>query len=396
MNLPIQPKPNTQPQTHAPAARTPSYDRIPTDILLPALRPKSTEPATDDVTYYGRPMVKPPTWKWPIPLYFWLGGIAGGSALIGGLADLFGGERHRATVRNARYLTLALGMICPIPLIEDLGRPMRFFRMLRVFKISSPLSVGTWILSAFGLTSGILATRQATEDLPILRRSPLGAIARLIPTKPLSALHALLGLGLGGYTGTLLAVTAIPVWAAAGILLGPLFLATAIASGAAALAIMSVLTKNNNPCAVGELEAIETAASLTELGVILARERLVTPTINAPLRSGRWGALFRFGAVGAGIGGPLTLRIANRLVGQRAPRLRSALTVAGASLTLLGALAERFAITEAGKVSARDPLAYQELTRGTPGEARPTPAAQAHRAPTSQKFGVQIAARDTR
>ena len=63
----------------------------------------------------------------------------------------------------------------------------------------------------------------------------------MLPGKPLSLAQALLGLGLGGYTGILLAATAVPLWATAGLLLGPLFLATAVASGAAALALLAGL-----------------------------------------------------------------------------------------------------------------------------------------------------------
>ena len=100
-------------------------------------------------TYYGRPMLKKPTWKWFIPLYLFLGGVAGGVALLGALAEMLGGPRHRATVRHARYLSLLLSILCPVLLILDLGRLVRFHHMLRVFKLSSPLSVGTWILSTF-------------------------------------------------------------------------------------------------------------------------------------------------------------------------------------------------------------------------------------------------------
>ena len=74
-------------------------------------------------SYYNRPMVKKPTWKWYIPLYIFIGGLGGGVALIGGLADLVGGRRHRATVRRARYIALIAALICPLLLILDLGRP---------------------------------------------------------------------------------------------------------------------------------------------------------------------------------------------------------------------------------------------------------------------------------
>src|SRR5258708_21236346 len=96
-------------------------------------------------------------------VYFFVVGMGGGAATIGAAADLVGERRHRATVRRARYLSVVLAAICPPLLVVDLGRPARFHHMLRVFKLSSPLSVGTWILSGFGLASGALAARQVLD-----------------------------------------------------------------------------------------------------------------------------------------------------------------------------------------------------------------------------------------
>lgn len=330
-------------------------------------------------TYYGRPMIKKPTWKWFIPFYFFLGGVAGGAAFLGALAELFGGTKHRSTVRHARYLTLVLSLICPVLLIVDLGRPTRFHHMLRVFKGSSPLNVGTWILSGFGLASGALAVRQAAEDDFIVRRqSSLGRLIRSIPTKPVAALHGLLGLALGGYTGTLLAATAVPVWQSWGILLGPLFLSDALTTGAAALSFIGAITGRDTVQAREEIENVDTLGSVAQLGLIAAREALVPGPINKPLRRGPWARVYQFGTIGAGLLSPLAVRLALRLGGWRAGRALSA-TVSG--LSLLGGLAERFSITEAGKASALDPLAYQELTKGAPGEARPLPKQQAAKAP---------------
>jgi formate-dependent nitrite reductase membrane component NrfD len=368
------------------------YDRPPMEVLLPG-RGNGKTPDSKPTTYYNRPMIKPPHWKWWIPLYFFIGGVAAGAAFFGALADLFGGVEHRSTVRHARYLSLILAALCPIPLILDLGRPARFHHMLRVVKLSSPLNLGTFILTGFGLTSGILAARQAAEDNFILRReSALGRLARLLPDKPFAVLHALLGMALGGYTGTLLAVTAVPLWAAAGILLGPLFLAASITSGSAALVLLGLLSRRQSRAARRDLEVVANIGTLAQLGLAAAHERLVPERISRPLWRGRWGAIFRYGTIGSGLCAPLLLRLLARISGRRLEPLFSA---AAALLALLGALVERFAFVEAGKLSAQDPLAYQELTRGAPGEARLTPAEQAKRAPAVSKYAQGIAARDT-
>ena len=354
-------------------------------------------------SYYNRPMIKKPGWKWYIPFYIFIGGLGGGVALIGGLADLFGGRRHRATVRRARYIALVAGLISPLMLILDLGRPRRFHHMLRVFKVSSPLNVGTWILLVFGLTSAAQAARQAAEDNFILKReSRLGRLARLLPSKPLSLAQALLGLGLGGYTGILLAATAIPLLATAGLLLGPLFLATAVASGAAALALLAGLrwgrtshadAAEDDEVARADIETLATLSTATQLGLEIAREAVTPQTIARPLRHGTWATVYRVGAVGGGMLMPLALRLPAQLRGRPVGR---ALSITAATLTLAGALAERFAIVEAGKQSADDPYAYQEFTSGKVGSARPTSEQQALMAPRTRGAKPHIAAKDTR
>jgi formate-dependent nitrite reductase membrane component NrfD len=373
------------------------YDQPRSEILLPRLRARrgSTQSVSSTVstTYYGRPMIKAPHWNWYISSYFFIGGIAAGAAFFGALARFFGGPRHRVTVRHARYLALALSLICPVLLILDLGRPQRFFRMLRVVKVRSPLSLGTWILMAFGVTSGLLAARQMAEDGLILkRRSLLSRLALLLPDRLLTLLHGALGLGLGGYTGVLLAATAVPLWAAAGILLGPLFLAASITSGAAALILLGLLSGRQSRAARADLEIVASVGAITQLGLAAAHEAFVPERIGQPLRHGLWGRVFRYGVLGGGLIAPMGLRLLAWRSGARMERVCSALS---AIFTLLGTLAERFALVEAGKASAGDPLAYQELTAGAPGAARPTPAEQGRRAANAQPYRHGVSARDT-
>lgn len=370
----------------APEKATPASS-LPTEILLPMTQPHPAAPtptAAHPVTYYGRPMIRRPVWKWPIPIYMFLGGVAGGVAIIGAAAELLGGDTHKSTVRHARWLALILVALCPVLLIVDLGRPARFHRMLRIFKVTSPLNVGTWILTTFGLLSGILGARQAAEDSIIIRREGrLGRLLRAMPSGPLTALHGMLGLGLGGYTGVLLAVTAVPLWAAAGILLGPLFVATSIASGAAALTLIGIFRRNGSAETRCQVETVENVAAVAQLGLLAAREALVPATINRPLRRGPWSRMWQIGAVGGGVAAPLAIRLASRLGGRRTS---ATIAVVTSTLSLFGALVERFALVEAGKLSADDPRAYQELTRDAPGQARPMAAEQAKRAPHTSAY----------
>lgn len=377
---------------------TDKYDQPPTEILLPALRNGQLARAEERAraaprTYYNVPTIKRPPWRWYIPMYLFIGGIASGASFIGALAELFGGGRHRSTVRHARYLSVVLAAICPILLIFDMGRPQRFHHMLRVVKLSSPLNLGTWILTTFGILSGAQAARQAAEDDFILKRKNLlGRLATRLPSGPITVLHGLFGMALGGYTGTLLAATAVPLWASAGVLLGPLFLAASATSGAAALVLVGVLSGRQSRQARSEIQVVANVASAVQFGLATAHEVFTPERISRPLRRGLWGWVFRIGAVGGGLFLPGVLRW---LAWVSSPKAERRLSTLASAFTLLGTLAERIAIVEAGKKSVDDPVAYQMLTRALPGEARPTPAEQGARAPRPAGRTVGIAARDT-
>ena len=96
-------------------------------------------------SYHGQPVLKQPVWTWEIPLYFFTGGAAGASAGLAYLGELSGNDE---LARRAWAVALAGLTVSPALLISDLGRPPRFLNMLRMFKVTSPMSVGTWVLSA--------------------------------------------------------------------------------------------------------------------------------------------------------------------------------------------------------------------------------------------------------
>ena len=107
-------------------------------------------PEAEFGSYYGRPIVKAPVWTHGIAAYLFTGGLAAGSALLAAGGDL----TDRPALRRAgRLSALAAITASAYFLIEDLGRPERFHHMLRVAKPTSPMSMGTWILTAFGPAS---------------------------------------------------------------------------------------------------------------------------------------------------------------------------------------------------------------------------------------------------
>src|SRR5437899_4542830 len=104
--------------------------------------------ASPQTGYYGIHLLKEPQWNWAVPLYFFLGGAAGSAAVVGNVADFAGDDYELA--RDARWIALGGAAVSGAVLVYDLGRPARFANMLRVFKPQSPMSMGAWILTAFG------------------------------------------------------------------------------------------------------------------------------------------------------------------------------------------------------------------------------------------------------
>src|SRR3954465_1970154 len=118
--------------------------------------------ASPDTGYYGIPLLKQPSWTWEIPLYFFVGGAAGAAAVVGAVANYTGADRK--LVRDARWIAAAGTVLSPALLIADLGKPMRFLNMMRVFKPQSPMSVGVWTLVGFSAGASATAFAQLLSD----------------------------------------------------------------------------------------------------------------------------------------------------------------------------------------------------------------------------------------
>jgi len=213
--------------------------------------------------------------------------------------------------------------------------------MLRVFKPRSPMSMGAWCLVAFSMTQ----TGAVAADLVELKR----------PAKVLGFLSAALGGYLGSYTGVLLATTAVPLWARSHLLLGPVFVATATATGASAsrLTLVAAGLPENHPTRRA-LGTVESAAMGIELALSTLNERRLGDIAPA-VEEGRPGRLFKVAKwlVRAGLG----LRFARSRTGRPAHDVASV-------LYLLAGLMFRYAWVEAGKLSAHDHTAVAKTMRG--------------------------------
>ena len=286
--------------------------------------PAADIPSDDNVGYYGKPIVAPHVWKDAIGWYFFTGGLAGASSTVALVAELAGRPELAKHARRASMIGL---LPSPALLIEDLGRPERFANMLRVLKLTSPMSVGSWLLGVYGPAAGGAWLLGEVDRLGRVRVAA-GAAA------------GVLGTAVATYTAVLVANTATPVWHEAKGEMPFVFASSATASAGATATLLS--------CVGGE-RADPDAARVAILGAI-------AETGAATVMKRRLGELstyddpparrFDRAAMALSLGGALGLVAAR---GRRVPSAIAAVAVAG------GSICERLAVLRAGTASATDP-----------------------------------------
>lgn len=297
---------------------------------VPSGAPAGYRPPDDEEAegYYGLPIVKPPVWTWEIPVYFFVGGLAGMAAVIGMAAVLLGADP--ALPRAALWTATGGSVLSALLLILDLGRPLRFLNMLRVFKWRSPMSVGAWTLSLFGALATVSAL---LVEWSVRAGAAGGPSGTLIGAAVVGA--GLVGSVLATYTGVLIGSTAIPAWFTHRRTLPVHFGVAGLGSAAAFLELLGFRLPG--------LHLVGLAAAATETVLGAAFELLRHGAADRALRSGRSGLLLRTSGL---LAGPLALIL--RLLGW----------VPGAAVAfLLGALVSRFGWLEAGRASGVDPEA---------------------------------------
>ncbi|HEV3476363.1 MAG TPA: NrfD/PsrC family molybdoenzyme membrane anchor subunit [Rubrobacteraceae bacterium] len=313
-----------------------------------------TDPEREGRDYYGIPPIKEHTWTWEVPIYFWLGGIGAGTHLISTLAQLLG-WKDLAFFRTARYTVLVTMILSPILLIMDLGRPERFYNMLRIVKLRSPMSTGSWALTIFGGLSGLIAAAQAARDGLLGRDNILVRLVKtFIPDRLLSVVALPVGLYVGLYSGILISATSVPMWARNFLLMGPTFLSSGLSTGLSAISFILHLGDWGERKTLEALRRTERVALVIE-GALLAASLIRMGRWGKPLFSKKLAPLFLGGAIVGGILAPLAL------LSGRESRSRGLLA---SVLALLGGLALRFAMIEGGRLSARDPQATFTFAKG--------------------------------
>ncbi|WP_185932792.1 NrfD/PsrC family molybdoenzyme membrane anchor subunit [Streptomyces sp. WAC 01325] len=276
-------------------------------------------------SYYGRPVIKAPSWSArDIAGYFFLGGLAGAGSVLAAGAQLTG-RRRTATAMKVSSLTAV--SLSAVALVHDLGRPARFSHMLRVVKPTSPMSVGSWLLAAYGPAAGAAALSAVTGRAPRTGAAATGVAAALGPA-------------LAAYTAVLAADTAVPAWHGAHRELPYLFAASATAA-ASGMALVAAPRAENAPA--------RWAAGIATAGDMLAAtaaERELGPLVAETWRQGHGGRLLRAARVLTLAGGAGAALLAGRG--------RPAAVASGLAL-LAGSACTRFGVFAAGIASAQDP-----------------------------------------
>jgi formate-dependent nitrite reductase membrane component NrfD len=307
----------------------------------------------EDRGYYGVPPIKHAHWTWQIPVYFWIGGIGAGVHLFSTIAQLLGHE-DRALIRASRYTVLLTMILSPILLIWDLGRPERFYNMLRIVKLRSPMSTQSWSLFIFGNLAGLIAARQAAEDGLLGNNALSRLVIGLVPARLLSVLALPFGLFVGFNTGNLISATSVPMWARNWLLMAPTFLTSGLSTALSVLSLVLHLGHRGEEKTLRALRRAEKATLVLEAALFAASLARMSRW-SKPLFSRKVAPLFIGGGILAGIVAPMAL-----LFG-REERSKSILA---SVLVLLGGLAFRFAIIRGGRISADDPEAYFTFASG--------------------------------
>jgi hypothetical protein len=285
---------------------------------------KAMVPEAEFRSYYDRPVLKEPVWRWYVPAYFFAGGLAAGSSMLAAGADLLGRPDLARRARLASVTSIGIGSVL---LVADLGRPARFHHMLRVAKVTSPMSVGSWVLTLFGPAAGVAAITDVLGVFPRTGRAAGLAAAALGPV-------------LGSYTGVLLADTAVPAWHEAGRELPFLFVGGATAA-TGALGVMLAPVEDAAP-----VRRLALVGAALEMSAARAMERNLPEDAGRPYRAGRTGKVTK---------AAFALTAAGAAVVATWGRRRRAGALVGGGLVMAGALVERFAVVDAGRLSARDP-----------------------------------------
>ena len=298
----------------------------------------------DGTTYYERPLLKMPVWEWVIPFYYYIGGLTGASLVLSAAAQLRDAEGNRGLIRRCQWIAFAGSAVSAGCLVYDLGRPERFLNMLRVFRPTSAMNMGAWILTGVGATTPVSLLLQG-------RGGFLGAIGGAF-----GYLAGLFGAGLATYTGVLASSSAIPVWQQSRRAMPILFGAAAAGSVGS---FFNAVVENRQERSF--TEAFGIVGQIAELGAgyVMERQASEVERVGRPFREGASSVMWKTAAA-------LT---AMSVVANLIPGRSKTKRIAAGVLGTLGSMLMRFSIEQLGKASSLDARASFQQQRAGKGAA---------------------------
>lgn len=281
------------------------------------------EPRRDDPTYYDRPLLQESVWEWAIPVYYYVGGLTGASLVLSAAAQAKQSSELDLLIRRGHRIGFIGCVVSGGLLIYDLGRPSRFLNMLRVFRPTSPMNMGAWILSGAG----------ACVTGALFFGGFLGGLFGL--------LAGVFGLGLSTYTGVLVANSVIPIWQESRKALPILFGSSALASLGCTFDIFCERPAERR--ITNLIGNVGRAAELTA-ALVMERHASAVPRVGRPFKRGVSGLMWR---------GAALLTFASLVVSTLPNRTRKSRIAAGL-LGTAGSLLLRITVEHLGTASARD------------------------------------------
>lgn len=287
------------------------------------------EPHATDPTYYERPLLNEPVWEWAIPTYYYVGGLAGAALVLGAAVQLRRSAELERLVKCCHWIGFAGCCASGGLLVCDLGRPSRFLNMLRVFRPTSPMNLGAWILSATGAASSTALMLRGRRGL----FGTLGESAGYI--------SGFSGMALATYTGVLVSNSVVPVWQVSRRILPLLFGASAMASVGSAFEMFAADQPEQR---VTKLFGVVGQVGEVSAAIVMEKQASIVPQVGLPLKRGLSGAMWK----------TATLLTATSLVISLLPGKSRRKRATAGVLGTLGSLLMRFAVERAGVASSRD------------------------------------------
>ena len=302
---------------------------------------------TETTTYYDRALLQMPVWEWVIAAYYYVGGVTGAALVLAAAAQLRDGEAHNKLIKRCHSIAFVGSGLSAFFLIYDLGRPERFFNMLRVFRPTSAMNMGAWILSGVG----------GTAPLALVLRNQRGILGLM--GKLCTYVAGLFGAALATYTGVLVSSTAVPIWQQSRKTMPILFGSSAMASVGG---LFNVIAGNERELAL--TSTFGAVGQLVELGssYVMEQQASEVERVGRPFRNGVSGVMWKTAAV-------LT---AGSVILNLVPGKSRTKRVTAGLLGTFGSMLMRFSIEQLGKASALDARASFQQQRAGKGAAEAT------------------------